>query len=167
MSKSEIDWGRVFTGSRFMFNLKNFGTRAGEANVRCVDQGYYNQDQCNIVFDTTTFHAASARLVLSVFALFEFERFSHDVTQAYFQSKYEVLHHLYIRRKPEDSDIFGVQINEKLKLIKPSMQPAKRRATGEFRWRGTVYRELSTLPSLGDSVMHAMKRTNEDIGMTG
>lgn len=66
-----------------------------------------------------TLRASLIRLILSTAAYHGFRLFSHDVKQAYLQSKYERSRQIYIQTEKEDMHLFELQDDELLHFIKP------------------------------------------------
>lgn len=82
-------------------------------------QRYSDRNKAEIVHKTARIRPSSIRLVLSGSATHEFKGFSHDVTQAYLQSKDRLRREIYLQVKPQDRDIFGINENELVKIEKP------------------------------------------------
>lgn len=84
-------------GGRFIYTLKNYGTPSEQAKERYVAQGFDDKEKPYIVHDTSTLRASSIRAILSVAGVSGFRIYSHDVTQAYLQSKYKMTRDVYIQ----------------------------------------------------------------------
>lgn len=104
-----------FSG-RFILTFKNLWTPNELANLRYVAQGFKESYKTYMVHDTATMPAASFRQKISAVAVNALRVFSHDVTQAYLQSKEKVTRKIYIRPKREDFGIFGLDEEELLQL---------------------------------------------------
>lgn len=74
-------------GGRFVLTLKNFSTPNEKAEARFVAHGYCDQVKNEIIHDSSTIRPSSIRIILSTAANLSFNLFSHDVMQAYLQSK--------------------------------------------------------------------------------
>lgn len=84
-----------------------------------VAHGYNDSDQPCIVHDTVMLQATSIFLILSTSCILNFHMFSHDVTQAYIQSRYKLCKKIYTKPKREDLVLFGLDEGQVLKLFKP------------------------------------------------
>lgn len=157
----------ITIGGRFILSLKNYGTPAEQAKVRYVAQEYNDRDQPYIVHDMATLRASSIRLILSTAAYHGLRLFSHDVTQAYLQSKYELSRQIYIQPKKEDMYLFGLQDGELLHLIKPLYGICE---AGDY-WGVTIEEHLTNdlkmIPVPGDSALYVKSKDDEVIGVTG
>lgn len=103
---------------RFVMSRKNYMTESEAAKARYVVQWYNDLDKKFIVHDIVILRISSIRIILSSASILVFCLFSHDFTQAYCQSKVKLIRKIFIRLKPRDPEIFGISVNELLKLIR-------------------------------------------------
>lgn len=99
--------------------LRNFQTPDETANVSYIAQGYADSEKTFIVHDISALYPASIRLLLSVAAVCKLRTFSHDVNQAYLQSREPFSREVYIRPKPIDRSVFNLKEDEIFKFEKP------------------------------------------------
>lgn len=119
VKRSELPPDANILGGRFIFSLKNYSTPSETAKVRFVAQGYRDKYKPFMVHDASGLRASSILIILAVAACLGFRLFSHDVTQAYLQSKYRMTHDVYVDPKPADRHLFGIGDEELLKLELP------------------------------------------------
>lgn len=158
-------------GGRFVYTLKNYGTPNEAAKARYVAQGFGDKDKPYIVHDTATLRASSVRIVLSTAATHDFKLFSHDVNQAYLQSKYKLTREVYIRPKKEDLHLFDLNDGQVLKLKMPLYGVCD---AGDY-WGVTMdehlINDIGMTPTPGDPALY-VKIINENgrtnvVGITG
>lgn len=167
IKRTETDKDGIIVGGRLILTLKNYGTPGEMAKVRYVAQGYNFKEKSYNVHDMATLRAASIRLILSTSAYHRFRLFSHDFTQTYLQSKYELSRNIYIQSKEEDLQLFNVQKEELLQLTKPLHVVYE---TGYY-WGITIdehlIKDYKFLPAPGDSALHVRIEDGKLIGVTG
>lgn len=83
--------GERIIGGRFILSLENYGAPNETKKGRFIAQGFSDHDKLYMVHSTSTLRAASIRIIVSIAAIKRFRIFSHNVTQAYLQCKYELL----------------------------------------------------------------------------
>lgn len=54
---------------------------------------------------------AFSRIILSIAVLQRYRLFSHNVTEAYYQTKMRLSRRVVLQRKPEYFDIFGIKLD--------------------------------------------------------
>lgn len=106
-------------GGRFVLTVENEGTSDEKAKKRYIAQGYRDGDISYVAHNTSTLRASSICLILSVSDELGFHLFSHDVTQAYLQSKYKLTRKIYVQPEHEYLDIFGLKKGKLFELNKP------------------------------------------------
>lgn len=168
VSHDKILEDSLVLGGRFVLTLKNVGTPEEKAKARYIAQGYCDGDKSYVVHDISTIRASSIRLILSVSAVMGFRLFSHDVTQAYLQSKYELTRKIYVQPKEKDLDIFGLKKGELFELNKPLYGICD---AGDY-WGVTmdehIVNDLHMTPMAGDAALYVKKNeVGETIGITG
>lgn len=89
------------------------------AKVRYIAQGITDALNEMLAHDVTALRPTSIRVILCVAAVLDLGLFLHDVTQAYLQAQEKLTRTMYLRPKPEDRHLFGVNEHELLKLLKP------------------------------------------------
>lgn len=119
ISEASIPKNANILGGRFILSLKNCDTPDEKAKVRYVAQGFKDHDKPYMVHDVSTLRVSSIRTVLSVAVIKGFRIFSHDVTQAYLQSKTNLTRKVYIRPKQEDRKVLGIKNGEVFRLVRP------------------------------------------------
>lgn len=102
VSGSDVPGDANVQGGIDMLTLRNHGTPDEKSKVRYIPQGYNDDANPFIVHDTATLRASSIRLILAGAAVLWFRIFSHDVSQAYMQSKYKLIRNLYLSPKKRD-----------------------------------------------------------------
>lgn len=99
--------------------LKNSNTPDENAKVRYVAQGYKDHEKPYLVHDMSTLRISSIRVIMSVAAVMKFRLFSHEVTQAYLQSKSHLTRKIFIRPKPQDRHVLGIKEGQAFELVRP------------------------------------------------
>lgn len=168
IKRSELPPKSNVLGGRFVLTLKNFGTKEEKAKARYVAQGHKDREKAFMVHDLSTLHQSSIRLILSVAAIYGFNIFSHDVTQAYLQSKDPFSRELYLDPKPCDRKYFKLGEHEVLKLLRPLYGTCD---AGDY-WNKTIHNhttnDLKMIPTKGDpSLYYKHGKANELIGIMG
>lgn len=162
VKRSELPPDANILGGRFIFSLKNYGTPSEMAKVRFVAQGYRDKDKPFMVHDASSLRASSIRIILAVAACLGFRLFSHDVTQAYLQSKYRMTRDVYVDPKPADRHLFGIGDEELLKLELPLYGVCD---AGDY-WGITVFEhnvnDLGMLSAPGDASLYVKRSTPKD-----
>ena len=94
-------------------------------------------------------------MILSVASIKEFKIFSHDVTQAYLQSKDPFTKELYLLPKPCDRIYFNVNEDQVLRLLKPLYGTCD---AGDY-WNKTISEhtteDLKMIPTKGCSALRS------------
>lgn len=90
-----------------------------KAKVRFIAQGFHEKEKPYIIHDTAILRTSSICLMLSSVAQLDFCIFSHNVTQAYLQSKQNLTRNINIWVKRADREIFGISEEQFLHLNKP------------------------------------------------
>lgn len=90
-----------------------------QAKVRFVAQEYGDREKPLIVHDFAALTPASIWLILLAASAKQFRLFSHNVSQAYLESKYELPKCMYIQPTNENLKTFGLGPNQSLKFLKP------------------------------------------------
>lgn len=111
--------GANVLSGRFVLSIKKIGSTNEKKKARYIAQGYSNKEKPYIVHDTATLRSSSIRFILSVAAIKVFRLFSHDVNQAYIQSKDNLGRRIFILPKQEDLDILCVTDDDVLELLRP------------------------------------------------
>lgn len=104
---------------RFILTSTNYETPNEKEKVHYIVQGFNDNEKTEHVHDTANIRPPSTRLVLSVAVVFEFQMFTHDVTQAYLKSKNKMCTDIYLKVKQRNVDIFGILLQDSLKIEKP------------------------------------------------
>lgn len=139
-----------------------------KAKVRFVTQGYKNNYNSYVFHDTSTLRASSIRLVLSVVAILHILLCSHDVTQAYLQSKYEPMRRIFIQPKLGEMKTFRVGNDEILELVKPLYTICKPNDNCSFAVDEHVVNNLDRFPIAGDAALYVERNEKRGtIGVTG
>ena len=99
-------------GGPFVYALKNVGLNNEQPKARYVAQGHKDRQKLFIVHIIPKSRQSSKKIPVSTAAVRGFSVFSHDVKQAYLQSKDKMTFILYLKPKEEDSDLFGIGFDE-------------------------------------------------------
>lgn len=106
-------------GGRRFLTLKNCLTPDKTANVRYVPQGFKDLLKGSLAHAVTALRPASICIILCIVAILNMRLFSHDVTQAYPQSKEKPSRRAYLCPKDEYRQFLGVGKGELLRIDKP------------------------------------------------
>lgn len=154
VQKCDVPAGANVLGGRFVLALKNCGTLEEKPKARYIAQGHRDKDKPYMVHDTATLRSSSVRLLLSIAAVKGFRVFSHDVNQAYVQSKDKLTRQVFIMPRKEDRDLLGITDDEILELILPLYGICD---AGDY-WGVTVeyhvQDDLDMTPCIGDAAMY-------------
>lgn len=165
--RSEVPADSNVLGGRFVLAVKNIGTKDEKAKARYIAQGHKDKDKPYMVHDTSTLRASSVRVILSVAAVKGFRIFSHDVNQAYVQSKDKLTRKIFVLPKKRDLEMLGVSEDELLELLMPLYGICD---AGDY-WGVTVeYHvedDLNMKPSIGDPALYVMISDGEMDGIMG
>lgn len=167
VKKKDVPIGSNVIGGRFVLSFKAFDTPEQHPKARFVAQGHNDRDKSNIVHDTATIRPTSIRLIISVSVIRQFRIFSHDVTQAYVQSKDKLTRMIYIRVKPEDRALFGISDDELLLLTKPLYGICDAGDYWGITIEGHVVNDLGMQPLRSDPALYAKFINQELCGITG
>lgn len=152
---------------RFLLTLKNVDTPDETPKVRYVAQGYSDVHKQFIAHDLTTLRPTSIRLILAIAATKNLRLFTHDVTQAYLQSKEMLTRDVYLRPKVSDRHLFDVKDDELLKLNKPLYGLCD---SGDY-WNATIEQHLTKdmhmVKAISDPSLYFRFHDNILIGLTG
>lgn len=113
--KDEVPEGANILGSRFVLSIKNKDTGDEVYKARFVVQGHKDREKDFLVHISSNLKQSSIRLVLSLAAIFGFNIWSQDITQAYIQSSEKLMRHIYIKPSKE----LRLSKDYLLKLLKP------------------------------------------------
>lgn len=119
MSKDDINEDGLAIGGRFVLIMKKVITSALKERTRYIAQGYSDGNKPYVVQDTSTLRSSYISVILSVSVVMGFRLFSHDVTQAYLQSTYELTRKVYVQPKKADMYVFGLKSDELFESSKP------------------------------------------------
>lgn len=150
---------------------KNWVPPAEMAKVGYVAQEFGDRHKPHMVHDASSLRVTSIRVILFVAEILDFRLFSHEVTQAYLQSKYMMTQDAYITPKLCDRPLFGPGDGEVLKLRMPLYGIFD---AGNY-WGVTVNEHtlnyLGTLPAPDDPALYVYKVPRDGIdrpiGITG
>ena len=95
-------------GGRFACTMKNVGTESEKRKARYVAQGHKDKEMPFIVHNIKTLRRSPIKIIVSTAAVRNSLFFSHDVTQADFQSDEEMSWEIYLRPKEGDRKYFRV-----------------------------------------------------------
>jgi hypothetical protein len=84
--KEDVPDNANILGGRFALAIKDEGTEKEVWKARFVVQGYRDHLKTSLVYYTATSRQHSSRVLIGLAAIFGFQVFSTDVTQAYLQS---------------------------------------------------------------------------------
>eukprot|EP00168_Porphyra_purpurea_P016741 TRINITY_DN552_c0_g1_i1.p1 TRINITY_DN552_c0_g1~~TRINITY_DN552_c0_g1_i1.p1 ORF type:complete len:862 (-),score=144.43 TRINITY_DN552_c0_g1_i1:471-2858(-) len=142
-------------GGRFVYTLKNVGTKEELAKARFVAQGHRDQAKLFVVHNLATMRQRSTRLLVSTAAVHGWRLFAHDITQAYLQSKDKFDRVLYLRPRVADRHLFNLAEGELLRVDLPLYGVCD---AGDY-WHATFYdhihNDLLMIPLISDPALHA------------
>lgn len=154
-------------GGKFLLSLKNFDTPEEKAKVRYFAQGFSDRVKPYMVHDVSTFRISSIRMVMSIAATMGFRLFSHDVTQAYLQSKSHMTRDVYIRPKKDGRKILGLNDGQFFKILKPLYGLCDVRDYWGQTMESHLMNDLKMDQSDGDSAMYVWIHDGRLSGITG
>lgn len=167
IKRANVPDNAIILGGRFVLTLKNHMTPAEVAKARYVAQGHNDPDKEFIVHDTIILRISSIRIILSCACLLLLRLFSHDVTQAYSQSKDKLTRKIYVKPKLKDLEIFGISDDELFELIFPLYGLCD---AGDY-WGLTIEDHLTNdigmKPLTGDGAVFVRRNGDEIEGITG
>lgn len=117
--EGDVPRGANVIGGRFVYTVKNVDTKDEEAKARFVAQGHRDKAKWYVVHNLATLRQRSTRLLTSTSAVMGFRLFSHDITQAYLQSKDQFTRQLYLRPRREDMHLFDLAEGKLFKINLP------------------------------------------------
>ena len=165
--KRDVPAGANILGARFVNAIKQPNTPAEKAKSRFVAQGFGDKEKPFIVHNLSTLRQSSTKLIVSTSAVLGWRLFSHDVNQAYLQSKDAMTRDLYVRVRPKDAKYFKLQDGELLKLLKPLYGVAD---SGDY-WDATfathVKEDLGMSPMTGDPALFIKQDKDNIDGILG
>lgn len=85
--RDSLPAGASVLKGRFVDAIKHVGTVNSQFKARYVLQGHNDKEKPFIVHNISTLRESSTKIILSTSAVLNFRIFSHDVNQAYLQSK--------------------------------------------------------------------------------
>jgi hypothetical protein len=97
VAKEEVSYNASILGGRFVLAIKDEGTDKEVWKARFVVQGYRDHLKASLVHETATSRQHSSRALVGLAAIFGFNLFSTDVTQAYLQNAEKLLRDVYIK----------------------------------------------------------------------
>jgi len=161
----------LLTGSnirgRFVFTLKGVGTSDEKPKARYVAQGHLDKAKPFMVHNMATLRQRSTRLLVSTSAVLQFRLFSHDINQAYLQSRDTLARTLYLDPRPEDRNLFDLTDGEVLLLVRPLYGVCD---AGDY-WFVTLQRhvrdDLLMTPLSSDPALYMCKGVNGLVGLMG
>lgn len=141
-------------GGRFQLAIKNTGSSDEKSKARHIAQGHNDNYRPYVVYDALTLRACSVRRNHSVAAVEDFRVFSHDLNQAYVQSKDKLTSQMSLLPREEDYEILDILIDKPFKLILPLYGIFY---AGDYWGVAVAYHveeDLEMSPSLGDPTLH-------------
>lgn len=114
---ADVPAGANIISGRFVYTLKNVGSKDEMAKGRYVAQGQSDQAKPFVVHNLATLRQRSTRLLVSTSAILGIRVFAHDITQAYLQSEELFARELYLRPKPQDRHLFDIKSDEVLLVV--------------------------------------------------
>ena len=154
-------------GGRMVKVIKRFNTADASAKARFVAQGNTGKANAFVVHNLSALRQSSTKILVSTSAVLGFRVFSHDVNQAYLQSKDKLSREVFVRPRARDARYFGVHDDEGLEVLLPlhGLPDA-----GDY-WDVTVLdhvgNELGMEPLVGDPRLFVKDGANEFQGLLG
>lgn len=150
-----------------MLSLKNIKSKDQNVKALYSAQGHRDRDKPCMVHEIATLRSSSIHMILSVTAIKSLRVFSHDVNQAYVQSKDKVSRRIFILPKQEYLDILCITDNEFLELLRPIYGVCN---AGDY-WGVTVHyhveKGLDMSPTTGDPGLYLKLSDGKLEGMVG
>jgi len=120
-----------------------------------------------MVHNLATLRQRSTRLLVSTSAVLRFRLFSHNINQAYLQSRDKLARTLYLDPRPEDRHLFDITDEEVLLLVRPLYGVCD---AGDY-WFVTLQRhvrdDLLMTPLSSDPALYMRKGFNGLVGIMG
>ena len=147
--KDEVPEDANILGGRFVLSIKNKNTGEEIYKARFVVQGHKDADKGLLVHTSSNLKQSSIRVLLCLAALFGFNVWSQDVSQAYLQSAEKLMRDIYVKPTKD----FHLSKDSLLKLLKPLYGLSD---SGDY-WHATFTRhlrdELHMTPTVSDSAL--------------
>jgi len=166
-ARSSLPAGSNIIRGRFVFTLKGVGTSDEKPKAQYVAQGHLDKAKPFMVHNLATLRQRSTRLLVSTSAVLRFRLFSHDINQAYLQSRDKLAHTLYLDPRPEDRHLFSLTDDEFLLLVRPLYGVCD---AGDY-WFLTLQRhvrdDLLMTPGSSEPALYMRKGVNGLFGLMG
>eukprot|EP00168_Porphyra_purpurea_P009873 TRINITY_DN2422_c0_g1_i7.p1 TRINITY_DN2422_c0_g1~~TRINITY_DN2422_c0_g1_i7.p1 ORF type:complete len:645 (-),score=110.77 TRINITY_DN2422_c0_g1_i7:745-2598(-) len=157
----DLPRGANVLGGRMVCTIKNVGTPDEAPKARYVAQGNRDQAKQFVVHNLATLRQRSTRVLTSTAANLGLRLFADDITQAYLQSEEKFTRRIYLRPRPADRHLFGLEEGELLLILRPLYGVCD---AGDY-WHATLSKhieeDLSMTPLVSDPAMY-FKR--DDVG---
>ena len=167
VARSSLPAGSNIIRGRFVFTLKGVGTPEEKPKARYVAQGHLDKAKPFMVHNLATLRQRSTRLLVSTSAVLRFRLFSHDINQAYLQSRDKLARTLYLDPRPEDRHLFDLTDDEVLLLVRPLYGVCD---AGDY-WFVTLQRhvrdDLLMTPLSSDPALYMRKGVDGLVGLMG
>ena len=154
-------------GARLVNEIKEPNTNAAQYKERYVAQSCGDKDKPFIVPNLSTLRQSPTKVIVSTSAALGWRLFSHDVNQAYHQSKDAMARELYVRVRKRDAKYFELKAGELLLSRKPLYGIAD---AGDY-WDATfvlhVKEDLGTEPLTGDPALFVKMDGDAPEGILG
>jgi len=167
VARSSLPTGSNIIRGRFVFTLKDVGTSDEKPKARYVAQGHLDKAKQFMVHNLATLRQRSTRLLVLTSAVLQFRLFSHDINQAYLQSRDTLARTLYLDPRPEDRHLFDLTDDEVLLLVRPLYGVCD---AGDYwfvtlQWH--VRKDLLMTPLSSDPALYMRKGVNGLVGLMG
>lgn len=113
--RDEIPNNANILGARFVLTLKDMEKEQPKFKARFVVQGHRDKEKSALVHESTNMRQPSIKILTAIAAIFGFNIWCTDVSQAYLQSGTKLLRDVYIKPTGE----FELPPNTLLKLLRP------------------------------------------------
>ena len=154
-------------GGRMVKVIKRVNTADASAKARFVAQGNTDKAKAFVVHNLSALRQSSTKILVSTSAVLGFRIFSHDVNQAYLQSKDKLSREVFVRPRARDARYFGVRDDEVLQVLLPLYGLPD---AGDY-WDVTVLdhveNELGMEPLVGDPRLFVKDGSNALQGLLG
>jgi len=137
-------------GGRMVKEIKRVNPADASAKARFVAQGNTYKAKAFVVHNLSALRRSSTKILVSTSAVLGFRIFSHDVNQAYLQSKDKLSREVFVRPRARDARYFSVHDDEVLQVLLPLYGLPDAKDYWDVTVLDHVENELGMEPLVGD-----------------